>query len=96
MYDISMLSLTFYKTENNTDYECFIHDLQLSLFDLYHITIIYRENGKTKSKKNYTFQSHSEKDEKIHDIFMEKIKEGYRIEYTLPRNIDELNKMNVI
>ena len=91
-----MLSLTLYKTENDIEHEYSIHDLELSLFDLYHMTVVSRINGRIQKEKKYTFKSLIEKDKKIHELFMTKIKAGYQVQHGLPREIDHLDQLHVM
>lgn len=90
-----MLFLTLYKMENNTQYEYSIHDIQNNLFELYNLSVVSRINGRLRKEVQYSFETQVEKDNKIRELFRNKISQGYKLLYTFPRQMDELFKENI-
>jgi len=90
-----MLFMTLYKSENDTQYEYSIHDIQKSLFDLYNLSVVSRINGRLRKEIQYSFETEIEKANKIRELFNTKIKEGYKVLYTFPREMDDRYKENI-
>jgi len=91
-----MLSLTLYKIEDKSVYEYFIHDLQLSLFDAFPLNIVIRINGRIQRIQELTFDTQADRDKKVRELFMMRIKEGYNVRYNLPGKIENLDKINAL
>jgi hypothetical protein len=84
--------LTLYKSnrEGKQGQYYIIHDHNRDLFDLFSLTINWTNSKNMTCEKQYSFKSQSEKDSKIHSLFLKKIKEGYILLYEYPKEI--LNK----
>ncbi len=84
--------LTLYK--NNREGEQWqyytIHDHDRDLFDLFSLTTNWKNTRNRIIERQYSFSSQSEKDRKIHKLFLKKLKEGYKLIYEYPREL--LNK----
>jgi hypothetical protein len=85
-YLINRMFISLYKTEAEGNAAYFhIHDHQRHLFDKYTLTVIRGEETGKSVEKQYTFETQDEKDGKIKELFTIKIKEGFKILYTYPR-----------
>lgn len=91
-----MLTVTLYKNQDNVEHEYSIHDLQMSLFDLYHLNVVSRKNGRVVRETEYSFSTQAERDNKVHELFMNKIKEGYYVRHDLPGSMEDIEKYSVV
>lgn len=84
--------LTLYKNnrEGGQSQYYIIHDHDRDLFDLFSLTINWKNSKNKIFEKQYSFKSQSEKDKKVNSLFLKRIKEGYKLLYEYPKEI--LNK----
>jgi hypothetical protein len=81
------MHLTLYKKEADDIYRYFhIHDHQRHLFEKPTITVARGDVGTRFTEKHYTFESFSEKDRKIRELFEKKIRDGYEVLYRFPKD----------
>ncbi len=84
--------LTLYKNNRGGEQWQYytIHDHDRDLFDMFSLTINWRNTNNIIRERQYSFTNQIEKDKKIQKLFMKKLKEGYKLLYEYPKEL--LNK----
>ena len=85
-YFINMF-LTLFKTGRGGDRYYTLHDLQRDLFAKYSLVIYSGTVGKKSNEKNYAFDTPGEKDAVLRALFLQKIKEGFKVIYNYPKEL---------
>ena len=62
----------------------YIHDYQGHLFAPYTFTAIWGKNLNTGKEKSFTFTTRLEMDEKLRELFIKRVKAGYKMLYSYP------------
>ncbi|MBN2535097.1 MAG: WGR domain-containing protein [Spirochaetales bacterium] len=70
---------------NEMDYY-YIHNYQGHLFSPYTFTAIWGKNQGMGREKSFSFDSEDEMHEKIHELFKNKLKHGYKLLYSYPQH----------
>ena len=82
------MMLAFYKKTKNKKKQSFLyyylHDYQGNLFSKYGFTIIWGKEISKGVKREYTFESRIEKDNKIRSILKKRVNENYKLLYSYP------------
>ena len=66
----------------------YMHDYQGHLFSPYTLTSIWGKNFSIGKEKSFTFNTQAEMDEKVRELFREKLLAGYQLLYTYPPSSD--------
>ena len=86
--------LTLFKAGRGRDKFFTLHDLQKDLFYKYSICVYSGNVGGAIREKQYTFDSREEKNAVIKALFKQKTKEGFKVIYEYPKELEvELNKV---
>jgi hypothetical protein len=62
----------------------YLHDYQGHLFSPYTLTSIWGKNFSMGKEKSFTFNTQSEMDAKVRELFKEKLLAGFKLLYTYP------------
>ena len=62
----------------------YMHDYQGHLFSPYTLTVLFGKNFSMGKEKSFTFNTQTEMDAKVRELFKEKLLSGYKLLYTYP------------
>ncbi len=80
------MTITFYRKDSSGEL-CFytIHDRQQNLFTSCTFTALWGRGLSSGREKSYTFESSTSMDEKLRELFKQRIREGYKVLYSFAR-----------
>ena len=81
--------LTLFKTGRGGDKFFTMHDLQKDLFYRHTLAVYSGNVGGPNREKQYTFDSLEEKNAVIRALFQQKLKEGFKVIYEYPKELEE-------
>jgi hypothetical protein len=80
--------LTLFKAGRGRDKFYALHDLQKDLFYKHTLSVLSGIVGKTSREKQYTFDTLEEKNAVVRALFRQKIKEGFKVIYEYPKELE--------